>query len=109
MELEDKWSRLESIIRRVVREELANAKPKRCARIETDDSPIVEMIPINTGEWPARESFVKEMERVYQAVDVPLTLKEIRAWCIANPAKRKTQAGVKRFINAWCNREQNKG
>jgi len=76
---------------------------------ETDDSPIVEMIPINTGEWPARQSFVKEMERVYQAVDVPLTLKEIRAWCIANPTKRKTQAGVKRFINAWFAREQNKG
>lgn len=75
-----------------------------------DDSPIIEHIPLNTGEeWPAHKSFADEMQRLYPVVDVPLTLKEIRAWCIANPTKRKTQAGVKRFINGWLSREQNRG
>lgn len=95
-------------MRRVIREELAS-KRKPCPKPEIDTSPVIENIPLNSGEWPARQSFVQEMERLYPAVDVPATLREIRAWCIANPTKRKTQAGVKRFINAWFSKEQNRG
>lgn len=99
---------LESIVRRVVREELACAKKHRVVKLPDDTGPTIENIPLNSGEWPARQSFVQEMERLYPAVDVPATLREIRAWCIANPTKRKTQAGVKRFINSWFRREQDR-
>ena len=75
-----------------------------------DDSSIIEMIQLNTGEeWPVHESFSNEMQRLYPVVDVPLTLKEIRAWCLSNPTKLKTKSGVKRFINGWFARIQDRG
>lgn len=74
-----------------------------------DDTPVIEKIPLNTGEeWPVRQSFADEMQRLYPAVDVPQTLREARAWCLANPEKVKTQRGVKKFLNGWFNREQNR-
>ena len=70
----------------------------------------VAYIPI-TGdkEFIVTQEFVDTLEAAYPAVDVPLTLREIRAWCISNPARRKTARGVKRFLNAWCSKEQNNG
>ena len=36
-------------------------------------------------------------------------LRKMRGWCEANPKKRKTKNGVKRFINAWLAKEQDRG
>jgi uncharacterized protein YdaU (DUF1376 family) len=73
------------------------------------DTEVVERIPLNDGtEHPIDKAFVAELDRAYPSVDPPATLREIRAWCVANPAKRKTRTGVRRFINAWFSREQNK-
>ena len=33
----------------------------------------------------------------------------MRGWCLANPSKRKTQRGVKKFINNWLSRQQDRG
>jgi hypothetical protein len=73
-------------------------------------SPPVIAIPIVGGnEFQVTEAMVQEFEPLYPAVDVPQTLREIRAWCLTNPARRKTKAGVMRFVNSWLSREQNKG
>lgn len=66
-------------------------------------------IPVRGGEYIVREDFVSTLEDAYPIVDVPQTLKEIKAWCIANPAKQKTPSGAGKFINAWCARIQNNG
>jgi len=42
----------------------------------------------------------------YQNVDVIQELKKIKAWLIANPTKRKTNNGMKSFINSWLSRQQ---
>jgi len=77
---------------------------------DSDESPILENIPLNTGEeWPLRKSYADELQRLYPAVDVLQTAKEIRGWCLSNPSKCKTASGVKRFVNAWMQREQNHG
>lgn len=55
------------------------------------------------------KTFVTELEVAYPAVDSLATLREIRAWCVANPEKRKTRKGMARFVNAWFAREQNRG
>jgi hypothetical protein len=60
-------------------------------------------------EIPITQEFVDEMQRAYPAVDVAATLPEIRAWCVANPSKRKTPSGVYRFVQSWLSREQNRG
>ena len=70
---------------------------------------VVISIPIQGGEFPVRQDFVDTLSDAYPIVDVPQTLKEIKAWCLANPSKQKTARGASRFINSWCERIQNRG
>jgi len=70
----------------------------------------VEVIPLIGGkEWGVSKAFLAELERAYPIVDGPATLKEIRAWCVANPSRCKTEKGVARFINSWFGRIQDRG
>lgn len=59
-------------------------------------------------EYPITQSDVDEWKDLYQAVDVMAELRKMRGWLNANPAKRKTKAGIRRFVNAWLAREQDK-
>ena len=45
-----------------------------------------------------------EYEQAYPALDVPGELRKARAWCVANPAQRKTRRGVGKFLNGWLSR-----
>ena len=45
----------------------------------------------------------------YPAVDVFAEIAKMESWLDANPKKRKTQAGIKRFINSWLARAQDRG
>ena len=47
--------------------------------------------------------------QLYPNVDVLQQLRNMAGWCDANPTKRKTRGGIKRFIAAWLAREQDKG
>lgn len=72
----------------------------------------VAMLPVTAHaepEIPITREFVDEMQQAYPLVDVEATLSEIRAWCLANPARRKTATGVHRFVQSWLSREQNRG
>ena len=67
-------------------------------------------MPLNDGsEFPVLDNDVKEWEKLYPAVDVMQELRNMRGWLMSNPTRRKTKAGVKRFITAWLAKEQNKG
>lgn len=59
-------------------------------------------------EYPITQIDVDEWQELYQAVDVMAELRKMRGWLNANPAKRKTKAGIRRFVNAWLAREQDK-
>lgn len=77
---------------------------------EKPSSPVFIAIPLNSGEeYPITESDVTEFRDLYPAVDVPQALRNIRGWALANPTKRKTRAGVRRFVNAWLSKDQDKG
>lgn len=74
-----------------------------------EDSAPVEGIPLNDGtEWMPTAAEYEEYIRLYQGVNVASELRKMRAWCLSNPTKRKTKNGVKRFVNAWLAREQDK-
>ena len=74
----------------------------------TDTGEVIERIPMIGGvEFDVRESFVSELARLYPAVDVPATLRQMRGWCIGNPTKLKTPRGIRKFITGWCERDQN--
>lgn len=75
-------------------------------RVLGEGVPIVS-IPAVGGEVEIRDTVVAEWSETYPAVDVPATLREIRQWVIANPAKRKVN--VRAFVNNWLKREQDRG
>lgn len=52
---------------------------------------------------------VDEWGSLYPAVDIMQELRKMKGWCDGNPTKRKTKAGIRRFINGWLARQQDKG
>lgn len=53
-------------------------------------------------EPPASQ--VIRWRELYQNVDITAELKAMIGWLDANPSKRKTKTGIKRFCNAWLSR-----
>jgi len=65
---------------------------------------------LNTGDnWEPENDDVKKWVELYPAVDVPQELRAMEGWVDANPTRRKTKRGVKRFVNSWLSRAQDKG
>lgn len=70
----------------------------------------VEAVILNDGtEWRPDQALFAEYVRLYPRVDVKQQFNEMRGWCISNPSKRKTRRGVKRFVNGWLSRAQDRG
>lgn len=71
--------------------------------------PVVE-IPLNDGSmFPLGRADLEEFASLYPAVDIVQELRNIRGWCLANRDRRKTRRGVRRFINGWLSRAQDRG
>lgn len=67
----------------------------------------VEPIILNTGqEWRPTVEEYERYKRLYPAVDIVQAFRDMSGWCDANKSKRKTAAGVKRFVNSWLSRDQ---
>ena len=65
---------------------------------------------LKTGEnWEPEEQDVLAWQRAYKNIDVFSELDAMSCWCEANPAKRKTKGGAKRFVNAWLQRADKSG
>ena len=59
-------------------------------------------------EYEITEEDVATWRDLYQAVDIMQELRKMKGWADANPSKRKTRGGIKRFINGWLAKEQDK-
>ena len=57
------------------------------------------------------QEFLAVMYECYPLVDIERELIKMRAWLVANPSRRKTLRGMKRFINNWLSKapEKEKG
>ncbi len=65
---------------------------------------------LNTKEdWQPEQADIIQWGRTYPAVNVDQELMAMESWLDANPTKRKTKAGIKRFVNSWLSRAQNQG
>lgn len=65
---------------------------------------------LNDGtHYEISDEDIIQWEKTYQAIDVFLELSKMESWLDANPKKRKTKSGIKRFINSWLSRAQDKG
>lgn len=72
--------------------------------------PPVITLPLNDGtEYPVTREDINEYASLYPAADVEAELRAMRGWCLSNEKKRKTRYGIKRFINGWLVRVQDKG
>ncbi len=70
----------------------------------------VAAIPLNDGtEWRPTEALFAEYVRLYPNVDVKQQFNEMRGWCISNPNRLKTRRGIKRFVNGWLSKRQDRG
>jgi hypothetical protein len=65
---------------------------------------------LKSGEnWEPEETDVLAWQQAYKEIDIFSELDAMACWCEANPSKRKTKKGVKRFVNAWLQRANQKG
>lgn len=88
----------------------SESNPKEGGGEPQTASPPVVSIPLNDGtEYPVSQEQCQEWAGVYPAVDVIQQLREMREWCLNNPAKRKTARGVRGFITRWLAKEQDRG
>ena len=87
-----------------------DSKGGYCAEPQAADAPPVISLPLNDGTFfDVSENDRAKWSQLYPNVDVLQQLRNMAGWCDANPTKRKTRGGVKRFITAWLSREQDKG
>ena len=84
-------------------------KAPKAPKNEKPSSPVVISILLNDKtEYQITEDDVAAWKELYQAVDVMQELRKMKGWADANPSKRKTRNGIKRFINGWLSKEQDK-
>ena len=86
-----------------------NPNPNICAEPESASTQNAILLPLNDGtDFPVTEDMVAEFSGLYPAVDIMQELRNMRGWLMNNPKNRKTMSGIRRFINSWLSREQNK-
>lgn len=64
---------------------------------------------VSEGDVPVFEADIDEWAKAFPAVDVRQQLAVMRSWLLANPTKRKTKRGMRKFVVAWLDRKQNAG
>lgn len=63
------------------------------------------LIPLKGGsEYTVTAAEVAEWTLTYPDKDVPGELRKMRQWCLADPARKKTPKGVKKFVTGWLAR-----
>lgn len=71
--------------------------------------PAIISISLNdNSEYPITQPDIDSWAELYPAVDIMQELRKMKGWALANPTKRKTVKGIKRFINSWLAKEQDK-
>ena len=83
--------------------------PPKPPKQKKPSSPVVISIILNDKtEYQITEADVAAWQELYQAVNIMQELRKMKGWADANPSKRKTRNGIKRFINNWLSKEQDK-
>lgn len=64
-------------------------------------------IPLDDGtDHPVTPADIAEFRAAYPRIDPEAECRKARAWCIGNPANRKTRRGIGKFLNSWMARAQ---
>ena len=88
---------------------LGRKKQPAQEREEAADEPARYMIPLIDGtEFGVTNSMIEQYRKLYLAIDVEEEIRKMVGWCLSNPRNRTTRSGVKRFMNGWFSRAQDK-
>ncbi len=58
------------------------------------------------NEWHLHPSHVAEWSAAFPGIEIMAECRKALAWCNANPTKRKTYAGMPKFLFGWLQRAQ---
>lgn len=95
--MDERWVKLEEIVRRVVKEELAAVQ-----------KPSKTKVGFKNGQFTGiGEIELAALEAAYPAVDVKGQIKEAAAWICMNPADAPV-SNYGRFLNQWLGKHQNR-
>lgn len=70
---------------------------------------VISLILNNKSYYDIYQCDIDEWRELYPAVNILQELRKMKGWLDANPTKRKTSRGIRRFVNSWLSREQDKG
>ena len=86
------------------------SKVYTCAQPERPpDAQEIITFPLNDKtEYPIYDVDFEEWAELYPAVDIMQELRKMRGWLDSNPTKRKTIRGIRRFINSWLSKAQDR-
>ena len=91
-------------------EHYSEACAPEIATTQAPSEPAAIDLPLNDGTYCGiTPSEIENYAKLYPAVDVMQELRNMVGWLDSNPTKRKTKAGIRRFVNGWLSREQDKG
>lgn len=77
---------------------------------QADSAPAVIALELNDSTfYEVTQRQVKRWQELYPAVEIMGELRKMSGWLEANPKRRKTRAGILRFITSWLSKEQDKG
>lgn len=83
---------------------------KQHSCIPADDTPVVATLPLVDGsDFSITQDQIDSWAPAYPGIDIGVQLHKARVWLEANPKKRKTRAGIVRFITSWLGRSQDSG
>jgi hypothetical protein len=67
-------------------------------------------LPLNDKTlYPVYAAQIDAWRELYPNVNIEQELRKMKGWLDANPKRRKTLQGIKRFINNWLSKEQDRG
>lgn len=72
--------------------------------------PTVLKVPVlgDKGPFEVTQDMIDEWSSAYPGIDVLAELRKCRVWNLDNPKRQKTLGGVRRHINAWLGKAQNR-
>jgi len=70
--------------------------------------PVITIILNTKEEFPFYQSDIDQYSELYPAVDVLQEFRKMKGWCMDNPSRRKTKRGIRKFVNSWLSRAQDR-
>ena len=89
--------------------EIRTKSEKKTLPVQVNEDDVVVWLPLKTGRHPVMSDDVMQYVQSYQRIDIAQELRSMCNWIDANPSKRKTKTGIKRFINSWLSRANERG